>query len=248
MVGDILFISDLHLSPEQPETGQLFLRFLRGRATDAEALYILGDLFELWLGDDAILPAYRPFIEALGKLNEKGVLLHVMPGNRDFLMGELFASLTGARLLKDPTRISLGRTPTLLMHGDLLCTDDVAYQRFRAMVHDPAWQRSLFRKSMEERLELARQLREESRNATGRKRTEIMDVNQQTVENFLREHRALQLIHGHTHRPAEHRFDLDGRAVVRFVLPEWSSQQGGGALCYRNDRLSFESHSLEESQ
>lgn len=242
MAGEILFISDLHLSPEQPETGRLFLRFLREQGKGIESLYILGDLFEVWLGDDAILPAYQPFLEALRDLGERGVSLHVMRGNRDFLMGESFASLTGATLLEDPTAVSLGGIPTLLMHGDLLCTDDVAYQEFRAMVHDPAWQRALLGKSMEERLNMARQLREESRSATRGKSAEIMDVNQETVEQFLREFGASQLIHGHTHRPAEHRFTLDGHPVTRFVLPEWSSRRGGGALRLRQGELRFESY------
>jgi len=240
MAGEILFISDLHLSPERPEIGRLFLRFLREQEKCIGSLYILGDLFEVWLGDDAILPAYQPFLEALRDLGERGVSLHVMRGNRDFLMGESFASLTGATLLEDPTVVSLGGIPTLLMHGDLLCTDDVAYQEFRAMVHDPAWQRALLGKSMEERLGIARQLREESRTATRGKSAEIMDVNQETVEQFLREFGASQLIHGHTHRPAEHRFTLDDHPVTRFVLPEWSSRRGGG-LRLRHGELRFES-------
>ncbi len=230
MTGERFFISDLHLSPEQPETGHLFLRLLRDLEDRAEALYILGDLFEMWLGDDAILPAYQPYIEALRRLSDSGVSLHVMRGNRDFLMSDTFATLTGAHLLDDPALVSLAGVPTLLMHGDLLCTDDLPYQRFRAMVHDPAWQRELLSKSMEERLGLARRLRQESRKAAGEKKAEIMDVNQQTVEHYLRKHGARQLIHGHTHRPAEHRFLLDGKPAFRFVLPEWTPSHGGGGV------------------
>ncbi len=228
MEQEILFVSDLHLSPEQPEIGQLFLDFLQTRARRADALYILGDLFELWLGDDALLPASQPFLDALRALAESGVALYVMRGNRDFLLGDGFCSLTGARLVNDPTVIDLGGTPTLLMHGDLLCTDDTAYQQFRALVHDPAWQNELFRKSLQERIELARRLRRESRLATSQKSTEIMDVNQQAVEDTMRSHGVLRLIHGHTHRPAEHHFRLDGRRATRIVLPQWEHQ--GGAL------------------
>ncbi len=242
MPEDILFISDLHLSPEQPETGLLFLRFLREQAANAKALYILGDLFELWLGDDAILTAQHPFIGALRELSDTGVSLYVMRGNRDFLMGESFASMTGSQLLDDPTLVTLGETPTLLMHGDLLCTDDIAYQRFRAMVHDPVWQQALFKKPIGERLNLAKQFRAESKSATGKKEPEIMDVNQRTVEEILQAHGATQLIHGHTHRPAEHRFTLDGASATRFVLPEWIPKQGG-ALRFQDGTLRFESYS-----
>ncbi len=245
MNREVLFISDLHLSPEQPDTGHLFIRFLQTRASRATTLYILGDLFELWLGDDAILPAYQPFIEALRALTDSGVSLYIMHGNRDFLLGKDFQAMTGAQLLNDSAVIDLDGIPTLLMHGDLLCTDDVSYQQFRAMVHDPEWQKSLFRKPMQERLELARQLRQKSRAATGGKNTEIMDVNQQTVEETMRSHKVAQLIHGHTHRPAEHHFKLDGKPAIRLVLPEWDKQ--GGLLCHNRQGLHAEpiySHTL----
>ncbi len=246
MSSGVLFISDLHLSPEQPETGRLFIDFLETRAAEVDALFILGDLFELWLGDDAILPAYQPYIAALRSLTDRGVALHVMHGNRDFLLGDKFQTLTGAELLDDYTVIDLGGVPTLLMHGDLLCTDDVAYQQFRCMVRDPRWQQALFGKPMEERLELAQRLRQESQSAAGMKSIEIMDVNQEEVEKTLREHKALQLIHGHTHRPARHHFELDGKAAMRFVLPEWRKQEGGG-LHYGQPGLSKESYSLSRS-
>ncbi len=244
MNKEILFISDLHLNPEQlDDTGRLFIDFLQTQASATDALYILGDLFELWLGDDAILPAYQPYLEALRKLTDSGTSLYIIRGNRDFLLGDKFQSLTGAQLLKDPTVINLDGIPTLLMHGDLLCTDDIAYQQFRAMVHNPEWRQALFRKSMVERLELARKLRQESQAATGEKGTEIMDVNQQAVEEVLRSNNALQLIHGHTHRPAEHHFDLDGQPARRFVLPEWGEM--GGGLRYGQQGLHNESYSLD---
>jgi len=238
MNREILFISDLHLTPERPDTGRLFIEFLQTRASGSAALYILGDLFELWLGDDAILPAYQPFLEALRTLTDNGVSLYIMHGNRDFLLGDGFQSMTGAQLLDDPAVIELDGIPTLLMHGDLLCTDDVSYQQFRTMVHNPEWQKALFKKTMQERLELARQLREESRTATGQKSTEIMDVNQLAVERIMRSHKTLQLIHGHTHRPAEHHLELDGKSATRFVLPEWGKQ--GGMLCHNHRGLHSE--------
>ncbi len=241
MGREILFISDLHLDPERPTGERLFLDFLQRRARGASALYILGDLFEIWLGDDAILPASKPILNALGRLADEGVELHVMHGNRDFLLGEGFCTLTGARLLEDPALIQLNGTPTLLMHGDLLCTDDTDYQKFRAMVRSPAWQREQLSKSPQQRLELARRLRQQSRSAGGTKRAEIMDVNQSTVENTMRSHGARQLIHGHTHRPAEHRFTLDEQPATRFVLPEWSGEKGG-LLCFDGRRLFHESY------
>ncbi len=235
-----LFISDLHLNPERPDTGRVFIKFLQTRASRATGLYILGDLFELWLGDDAILPAYQPFIDAMRTLTDSGVPLYIMRGNRDFLLGDDFQSMTGAQLLSDPAVIDLDGIPTLLMHGDLLCTDDVAYQQFRIMVHDPEWRKTLLGKSMSERLELARQLRRESRTATGQKSAEIMDVNQQAVEKMMRSHKVFSLVHGHTHRPAEHHFKLDGKPATRFVLPEWGEK--GGGLCYDQHGLHPESY------
>lgn len=236
MRAEILFISDLHLDPERPEAGRLFLDFLQQRATGIDTLYILGDLFEMWLGDDAILPASRPILGALRTLTDSGVALHVMHGNRDFLLGDEFCSLTGARLLDDPAVIDMDGTPTLLMHGDLLCTDDTAYQQFRATVRSPEWQKDLFTKSLEQRLKLARQLRQESRSAGGAKSAEIMDVNQSAVEDTMRKHGTSLLIHGHTHRPAEHTFTLDGQPATRLVLPEWSEHLGG-MLRYDGQKL-----------
>lgn len=226
----ILIVSDLHLTTERPAIGEAFLHFLQTDARTAEALYILGDVFEIWLGDDALIPAYQPFIEAIKSLTDSGVPCYVMRGNRDFLLGKQFEQMTGAILLPDPTLIDLCGTPTLLMHGDLLCSDDVEYQEFRKMILSDGWQQEFLAMSVSERVEYGRQLREQSRAANRNKREDIMDVNQQTVVDYMRKYDVTRLIHGHTHRPAFHHFELDGREVTRIVLPEWY-EKGGALLC-----------------
>lgn len=221
----ILFISDLHLSNARPEITALFLEFLQQRASLADALYILGDLFEVWLGDDMVLPDYAEAIQAMHKLTAQGVPLYVMHGNRDFLLSETFAQQTGARLLADPSVIDLYGTPTLLMHGDTLCTDDIEYQKFRSMVRDPDWQAQLLAKTPQERLALARQYREISKNEMAGKSAEIMDVNAAAVKTAMQQHQVQQLIHGHTHRPAVHQLQLaDNQDARRIVLGDWYTQ------------------------
>lgn len=223
-----LFISDLHLSGERPETIRLFLDFLAGEARQAEALYILGDLFEAWLGDDVILPEYQPVLDALRRLSDSGIAIQVMHGNRDFLLGERFAALTGCRLVDDPQVIDLYGTPTLLMHGDLLCSDDHAYQALRVQLRDPQWIADFLSKSPQERVAFAQQLRERSRKETGEKNETIMDVNPDTVEQYLHQYQVTRLIHGHTHRPASHTHMLQGTSATRYVLPDW--HEFGGML------------------
>ncbi|MCC5860094.1 MAG: UDP-2,3-diacylglucosamine diphosphatase [Ectothiorhodospiraceae bacterium] len=230
----VLFISDLHLDASRPEIVQLFLQFLQQRATQAEALYILGDFFEAWIGDDAVTPDH-PVIAALKAFSTTGVPLYVMRGNRDFLLGEQFEQMTGARLLPDPTVITLGDERVLLMHGDSLCTDDTEYQQFRAMVHDPQWQQMFLAKSIEERMEMARRARQEStaRNSQLMDTQEsIMDVNQGAVEQIMLEHDVQRLIHGHTHRPKVHTFTLKEKRATRIVLGDWYDQ--GSVLEYRD--------------
>lgn len=230
----VLFISDLHLDNERPEIVHLFLRFLQERATQAEALYILGDFFEAWIGDDAV-PEDHPVIAALRAFTATGVPLYVMRGNRDFLLGERFEEMTGARLLPDPTVITLGNEPVLLMHGDSLCIDDTEYQQFRAMVHNPQWQAMFLAKSIEERLQMARQARQESTSRNSQlmeSQESIMDVNQGAVEQTMREHGVQRLIHGHTHRPNVHALTVDGQPATRIVLGDWYDQ--GSVLEYRD--------------
>jgi len=225
-----LFISDLHLSGERPAIAEQLLRFLQGPAREAEALYILGDLFEAWIGDDAVAEEHRPVLAALQALSETGVPIFVMHGNRDFLLGAGFESMSGARLLPDPTVIELYGVPTLLMHGDTLCTDDKAYQQFRQMVRDPQWQAALLAKTPAERIALAREYREMSATQTAQKAEAIMDVNAEAVAAAFREHEVTRLIHGHTHRPAVHELEVDGRAVRRIVLGDWY-EQGSVLTC-----------------
>lgn len=225
-----LFVSDLHLTLQRPAMGEIFLDFLRGHARSAEALYILGDLFEIWLGDDAVVDEYRPYIEALKSLSDSGVPLYFQQGNRDFLTSSGFEAMTGARLIDHHTIIDLYGTPTLLMHGDLLCTDDVDYLKFRAMILSKEWQDEFLSKSVAERVEYGRMLREKSREAMQEKKQLIMDVNQDAVEETMRSHQVTQLIHGHTHRPAVHPFQLDGKIVSRTVLPDWY-EKGGVLVC-----------------
>lgn len=220
-----LFISDLHLTPERPEILQLFHAFAEGLdPTEVEGLYILGDLFEAWVGDDEDDPVLRGIVQALRALVERGIPVHFMRGNRDFLAGRGFAEASGCHLLEDPACIELHGRAVLLSHGDTLCTDDVAYQRFRAQVRDPAWQRALLARPLAERRRLAAQLREESERSTAGKRPELMDVNPAAVEAAFRTHGVDLLIHGHTHRPAIHALTVDGRRCWRIVLGDWYAQ------------------------
>lgn len=221
----LLFISDLHLSPERPQIVRLFCEFLGKRARTAEGLYILGDLFEYWIGDEAVgQPALAPVIQALRGLTASGVPVSLLHGNRDFLLGEGFSLATGCKILPDPYPIRLGSEDAILMHGDTLCTDDVDYQRFRSQVRDPRWIAAFLAKPVAERIAMAQQYRELSKQATQAKSDEIMDVNGQAVVEILRAHPVRWLIHGHTHRPGRHNLTLDGREVSRIVLGDWYDQ------------------------
>lgn len=221
-----LFISDLHLAPERPATVELFLGFLRGRARQAGSLYILGDLFDAWIGDDDDRPPYPEIRQSLRALTDAGTQCAIMHGNRDFLIGKHFTRETGCTLLKDPALLDLAGCPTLLMHGDLLCTDDLPYQRFRKRIRNPLVIQLFLWRSLARRRTMADGYRHRSGQAMAEKPIDIMDVNQTTVEDYMRRHGATHLIHGHTHRPAEHRFELDGRSAVRHVLAEWHKNHG----------------------
>jgi UDP-2,3-diacylglucosamine hydrolase len=234
-----LFISDLHLHPSRPVINQCFLGFLENIQGTAEALYILGDLFETWVGDDHPEPSYAPVRRALKRCNRSGTPVFLLHGNRDFLLGERFAAETGCTLLEDPAHIELYGTRTLLMHGDALCTDDRDYQTLRARVRDPQWQRRALALPLEERLALAAQARELSALTTSDKNDEIMDVNQQEVLRMFATHDVRLLIHGHTHRPGIHQLEYAGRERRRIVLGAWYDQ--GSVLRVERGKIEFQS-------
>ncbi len=219
-----LFISDLHLEPARPAITALFLDFLERRARRAEALYILGDLFETWIGDDDDAELGGTVATALRILADHGVPTYFLHGNRDFLLGERFAAASGMQLLPESGVIELAGERVLLLHGDTLCTDDVEYQAFRAQVRDPAWRARTLALPLAQRRALAGQLRETSRRATRQKTVDITDVNPTAVDQILRAHNVRRLIHGHTHRPAVHHWSLDGQPSRRAVLGDWYKQ------------------------
>lgn len=239
----ILFVSDLHLSVQAPGATRLFLDFLAGRARAASELYILGDLFEAWPGDDCIDdPADRynaGIVTALRELSDAGVALSVMRGNRDFLLGDDFAARSGARLLPDPYVLSLPAWQFVLSHGDALCTDDRDYQVFRLQVRDPAWRAAFLAKPLGERKAIAAALRRQSENSKRDKAQYQMDLNAGATEDFLREHGYATFIHGHTHRPATHDHIVDGIHVERWVLADWHEDRGE-CLCWDGEALSRE--------
>lgn len=222
-----LFISDLHLSEERPEANERFIEFLEGKAAAAEALYILGDLFEYWIGDDDLEEPFNAVMAGmLGRLATHGVALYVMHGNRDFLMGERFCAATGAQLLPDPTVHEIQGVKTLLMHGDTLCTDDLDYQNWRRTARSEAWQRDFLAKPRAERRSTILGLRERSKAVIQAKPAEIMDVNDTAVAQALQSHQVTRLVHGHTHRPGQHKVALQGRQAQRWVLPDWYGRGG----------------------
>jgi UDP-2,3-diacylglucosamine hydrolase len=219
-----LFISDLHIDASRPAITQQFLRFLEGEAAHADALYILGDLFESWIGDDAPDQAQSAAIAGIHALTSHGVPCFVMHGNRDFLLAEAFCRASGAELLPDPLIITLYGEPVLVMHGDALCTDDRAYQQLRATVRDAEWQRRFLGLSVAARRTLAGAARTGSQAHTAAIDYAIADVNGDSVAIALRSAGTATLLHGHTHRPAIHALQVDGRACTRIVLGDWYDQ------------------------
>ena len=219
-----LFISDLHIDASRPRIIEQFLGFLHGEARSAEALYILGDLFESWIGDDAPDAAQSAAIAGLRTLTSSGVACFVMHGNRDFLLSSRFCEMTGAELLPDPLIVTLYGEAVLVMHGDALCTDDRAYQRLRATVRDADWQRQFLALSVEARRALAGAARAGSQAHTAAMEYAITDVNADSVAMALRAAATSTLLHGHTHRPAIHALQVDGRPCTRIVLGDWYDQ------------------------
>lgn len=220
-----LFISDLHLDGSRPETTAQFLKFLAEEARGAAALYILGDFFEVWIGDDDDDPHHARVMDGLRTLTAAGVPVFLMHGNRDFLIGERFAGRTGVKLLSDPALVDLDGKPTLLMHGDTLCTDDLQYQRARRFMRNGLVQGIYLDLPLSLRRRIAAYARAKSQKDTAAKASYIMDVNQNTVESTMARYGVTRLIHGHTHRPAIHRFKgVDGTAMERIVLGDWYEQ------------------------
>ena len=221
-----LFISDLHLDAPRPDATARFEKFLAEVVPGAEALYILGDLFEYWVGDDGLALQFPHRIAAALRKSSAKVPVRFMHGNRDFLVAGEFSRATGVDLVADPTRIDLYGRSALLMHGDTLCTDDKEYQAFRTQVRNPAWQRAALARPIAERIAMAQGLRAGSEDAKAGKSMQIMDVSLEAVERAFTESGCDVLIHGHTHRPGHHRYLVDGRERERWVLPEWYGPGG----------------------
>jgi UDP-2,3-diacylglucosamine hydrolase len=218
-----LLISDLHLEESRLDITRAFLAFLQDRAVSAHTLYILGDLFEAWIGDDEHTPLQEQIAAALKQVSSSGTAVYVMHGNRDFLLGPDYCQRIGATLLDDPTVIDLYGTPTLLMHGDSLCTADVEYQKFRANMRNPKTQQMLLARPLKDRQLMARQLRELSMAKNKGKTQAIMDVTPKEVVRVMEQCNVLQLIHGHTHRPARHPLQVNDQPAERIVLGDWDS-------------------------
>jgi UDP-2,3-diacylglucosamine hydrolase len=216
-----LFISDLHLEESRPDITGAFLGFLEKRAMGVESLYILGDFFEAWIGDDENTPLQQQIAAALDEVRGSGTRIFLMHGNRDFLMGNDYCSRFDGTLLEDPAVIDLYGTPTLLMHGDSLCTADVEYRKFRARMRDPQMQKMMLARPLVERQQMARQLREMSMAKNQGKAEYIMDVTPEEVVKEMQAHGIQQLIHGHTHRPAIHELTANGSPAKRIVLGDW---------------------------
>jgi len=221
----MLLISDLHLQEERPDITRAFLDLLATRARDANALYILGDFFEAWIGDDGMTPFQASICQALRTLSDSGTQVFLMHGNRDFLIGKVFCKAAGCTLLRDPSVVDMGGEPVLLMHGDSLCTRDEAYMKLRRYLRNPLSLWILRHLPLSTRHKLARKLRSESKSQTRMKANDIIDVTPTEVPRIMRQHGVRTLIHGHTHRPAIHKLTLDdGSAGRRIVLGDWDRQ------------------------
>ena len=237
----ILLISDLHLEEKRPDITRAFLHFLATRARQAEALYILGDFFEVWIGDDGMTPFQHEIAGALRELSDAGTRIYLMHGNRDFLIGKAFCREAGCTLLSDPHKLQMNGEPVLLMHGDSLCTLDVGYMKLRRWLRNPLSLLILRNLPLSTRQKLARKLRNESRAQTRMKASEIVDVTPEEVVKVMAAHDVRTLIHGHTHRPAVHELEVNGQAARRIVLGDWDRQ--GWAL--QVDETGFNQASFE---
>ncbi|MBK9783530.1 MAG: UDP-2,3-diacylglucosamine diphosphatase [Betaproteobacteria bacterium] len=236
----IFFVSDLHLSPRSPGATRLFLQFLGGNARQADELFILGDLFEAWIGDDDCdAPFNAEVVAALRLASESGLKISAMHGNRDFLLGTGFTAASGVKLLNDPYVLSTAEWQFVLSHGDALCLDDTAYMAFRTQVRNPEWQAALLAKPLIERRAIAAHMREVSESSQRGKENPYTDLQAAATDDFLREHGYATFIHGHTHQPARHDHIVDGIHVERWVLADWHEDRGE-CLVWDGEALSRE--------
>ena len=238
-----LFISDLHLCASRPAITKAFIQFLKKTAINAEKLFILGDLFEYWAGDDDLLHAdHADIIQAIKALGDAGTEVFFIHGNRDFLIGEQFSKATSIHLLPDPSEINLYGKRILISHGDELCTDDTRYQAFRAQVRSPAWQAEFLSNPLTARKAQIEALRLQSEQEKSHKSLAIMDVSSDAVSALLRQHEYPKLfIHGHTHRPNTHIIEIDGHQCQRIVLGDWYKQ----GSCLRLDKNGFSNEEVK---
>lgn len=237
----ILFISDLHLEPDRQDISQAFFNFLEKHAANAQALYILGDFFNVWLGDDYSSELSLKVAEKLKTLSQSGVTIKLMHGNRDFLIGENFAQSCGAELIKEPCSLEAFNQKILLMHGDVLCTQDHDYMAFRQLVRDPEWQQNFLSRPIAERIAFAAEARKQSQSMNSNKAADIMDVTPEAVADIMQKHDVLTLIHGHTHRPAVHDTNQTPEPGRRLVLGDWDD--GAWYISWTPEQLSL--HKIE---
>ncbi|OGB23429.1 MAG: UDP-2,3-diacylglucosamine diphosphatase [Burkholderiales bacterium RIFCSPLOWO2_02_FULL_57_36] len=239
---EAIFVSDIHLTESIPRTTQMFFAFLRGQALQARQLFLLGDLFEYWAGDDDIAtPFNRRVAEALRQVTDAGVALFWIAGNRDFLIGEKFAHATGAMLLPDPFIATIGGRQVALSHGDAQCTDDTAYMAFRSQVREPRWQQSFLAQPLAQRKKIIEGMRTQSQDAQRDKPADIMDVNAEAIASLFDATGTSLMIHGHTHRPARHEHHNGEEKRVRYVLPDWDCdvvpERGGWISMYADGTI-----------
>jgi UDP-2,3-diacylglucosamine hydrolase len=220
----VLFIADIHLSADRPDLISAFVNFIDKKASKCHSLYLLGDIFEAWIGDDYIEPAMETIVRSLQQLSHQGTHVFLLQGNRDFLMGTLFAKTIGATLLEENCLVDLPSEKALIMHGDQLCTDDIDYQQFRVMVRSKQWQQQFLDKPIAERLLIAQQLRAASKEQGSTKSMQITDVNQDAVIEAMNTANIKLLIHGHTHRPNTHSVSLAKGSGMRMVLGDWGDK------------------------
>lgn len=237
-----LFIADLHLSAERPDITACFLRFMAQETHHIDALYVLGDLFEMWIGDDEDSPFLRQVKQAFKTLTDTGTPCYFIHGNRDFLIGKRFSRETGITLLPEHTVVDLYGTPTLILHGDTLCIEDQAYQRYRKKVHNPVIQWLFARLPLSYRIKVGDKFRQNSGKNNQTKSQSIMDVTQTEVIRIMRDAKVTQMIHGHTHRPKIHNFEIDGIPAQRIVLGDWYDH--GSVLVYNADGYQLETRNF----